>query len=325
MRRREFIILIGSAVVSQSLAVRAQRSGNQPTIGFLGTTTPKVFASWTTAFVQRLRELGWIEGDTVKIEYRWAEGHPERYAEIASEFVRLKVDLIFTTGAAISAAKQATSSIPLVFAVMGDPVGAGVVASLARRGGKVTGISVMAPDLGGKRLGLLHEVVPNFHRLGVLANVAYRPAASEMKEVQAKAGTLGMKVVTIEIQPGQDITAAIAALNGVVDALYAAPDPLVNGSAAQINTSALAARLPTMWAIRESVAAGGLMAYGPSYSEQFRRGAEYVDKILRGANPSDLPVEQPTKFDLVINLKTAKALGVVIPQTLLSTADEVIE
>jgi putative ABC transport system substrate-binding protein len=325
MRRREFIILVGSALAGQTLPVRAQRSSNRPTIGFLGTVTPEVWGPWTNAFVQRLRELGWIDGDTIKIEYRWAEGHPERYAEFASEFVRLKVDLIFTTGAAISAAKQATSSIPLVFAVMGDPVGAGIVASLARPGGNVTGISVMAPDLGGKRLELLHEVVPNLHRLGVIANIAYPPAASEMKRVQAAAETFGMKVVTLEIQAGLDISPAVAALNGVVDALYAAPDPLVNGSAAQINSSALAARLPTMYAIRESVAAGGLMAYGPSYSDQFRHGAEYVDKVLRGAKPSDLPVEQPTKFDLVINLKTAKTLGLTVPTTLRATADEMIE
>jgi putative ABC transport system substrate-binding protein len=324
MRRRDFIKgIAGSAAVWQ-LAARAQQAGKLLTIGFLGTTTPSAYGRWVTAFVQRLDELGWIEGKTVAIEYRWAQGHPERYADIASEFVRLKVDLIFTTGAAVFAAKQATTSIPIVFAVMGDPVGAGVVTSLSRPGGNVTGLSVVAPDLGGKRLEVLGELVPNMHRLLVLGNVGYPPAASEMKEVQATASTLGLEAVALGVRSGQEILSAIANLNGAGDALYAAPDPLVNVNAAEINNAALTARLPAH-GIRENVVAGGLMSYGPSYPDQFRRGAEYVDKILRRAKPADLPMQQPTKFELVINVKIAKALGLVVPPAMLSLADEVIE
>jgi putative tryptophan/tyrosine transport system substrate-binding protein len=324
--RREFITLLGGAVVAWPLTARAQQPAKLPTIGFLGATTPSAQSQWTAAFVQRLRELGWIEGRTVAIEVRWAEGRTERYTEIAAEFVRLKVDVIVTgaTGSVI-AAKQATSVIPIVFTTVGDPVGNNLVASLARPGGNVTGLSVQATDLSSKRLELLREVVPGFRRLAILANVGNPGVVLEMDEVQTAARTLGIEVAILEIRRPEDIAPVLDASRSRADALYICPDPLVGSNRIRINTLALGARLPTMWAVRDSVEAGGLMSYGPSYSDLYRRAAGYVDKILRGAKPADIPVEQPTKFDLVINLTTAKALALSVPPSLLARADEVIE
>jgi putative tryptophan/tyrosine transport system substrate-binding protein len=276
--------------------------------------------------MQRLRELGWIENRTVAIEYRWAEGRPERFAEIAAEFVRLEVNVIVTPAtAAVMAAKQATSVIPIVFGAAGDPVGTGLVASLARPGGNVTGLSIQNPDLAGKRLELLRDVIPGLRRLAILANVGGPSVVLDMREVQATARTLGLDVIPLEIQRAEDIVPTFEALNGRADALYVCLDPLVIAHRVRINTLALAARLPTMHALREYVEAGGLMSYGPNVPDLFRRAADYVDKILRGAKPADLPVEQPTTFELVINLTTAKALGLVIPESFLLRADELIE
>ena len=325
MRRRKFITLLGSAAAAWPLVARAQQAAKLPTIGFLGASTPPAMSPWTAAFVQRLRELGWIEGRTVAIEYRWAEGRSERYAEIAAEFVRLKVDVIVTAGGAVVAVKQATSVIPIVFAVVNDPVGSGLVASLARPGGNVTGLSLQSTDLAGKRLELLREVVPGLRRLAIMANAGYPAAVLEMGEVQATARTLGLEVVTFEIRRAEDIAPAFEAFTGRAEALYVVSDPLVGTHRIRNNTLALGARLPTMHGNREHVEAGGLMSYGPNFPDLYRRAADYVDKILRGAKPADLPVEQPTKFDLVINLKTAKALGLEISPTLLARADEVIE
>jgi putative ABC transport system substrate-binding protein len=323
MRRREFITLLGGAA-AWPLAARAQQK--LPTIGYLGSGTRATQGEWAAAFVQRLRELGWIDARTVAIEYRWAQGRDERAAEIAAEFIRRKVDVIVTSGTpVIVATKQATSVIPIVFAAAGDPVGTGLVASLARPGGNVTGLSNQVPDLAGKRLELLREIVPGLGRLAILGNVGNPVVVLEMREVQATARTLGLEVVTLEIRRGEDIVPAFEALNGRTEALYVVIDPLVNAHRARINTLALAARLPTMHAIREGVEVGGLMSYGPNLPDLFRRAGDYVDKILRGAKPGDLPVEQPTKFDLIINLTTAKALGLEIPPTLLARADEVIE
>jgi putative ABC transport system substrate-binding protein len=283
-------------------------------------------SSWTSAFVQRLRELGWIEGRTVAIEYRWAEGRSERMADIASEFVRLKVAVIVTGGtAAVAAAKQATSVIPIVFGTAGDPVRLGLVASLARPGGNVTGLSNQSTDLPGKRLELMRGVVPSLHRVAVMANVGSLIGALEMDEVKAAARTLDLEVVQLEIRKAEDIGAAMEALKGNVDALYVVTDPIVNTNRVRINTLANMARVPTMYGEKAYVEAGGLMSYAPNFSDLFRRAAEHVDKILRGSNPSDIPVEQPTKFDLAINLTTAKALGVTVPPSLLAQADEVIE
>jgi putative ABC transport system substrate-binding protein len=325
IRRREFLTLLGGAAVTWPVAARAQQAGKLPTIGFLGVTTPASQARHLAEFMQRMRELGWIEGRNIAVEIRWAEGRNERYAEIAAEFVRLKVDIIFTLGGAVAAAKQATSLIPIVFAIASDPIGDGLVASLARPGGNVTGLSQQTTDLVGKRLELLREVRPGLRRLAIMANASYPGAESEMRQVQAAAGTLGMEVVTLEIRRAEDIAPAFEGLQGRADALYVCTEPLVSVSRIRINTLATAARLPTMYGQRDYVETGGLMSYGTNWLSQYRRSAEIIDKILRGTKPADIPVEQPTRFDLTVNLTTAKALGFTIPETFLVRADEVIE
>jgi len=325
IRRREFITLLGGAAATWPLAARAQQPGKPPTIGFLGAGSPSYWGRWVFAFVQRLRDLGWTEGKTVAIEYRWAEGSGERMDEIAAEFVRLKVDLIVTAGAQpVVAAKQATSVTPIVFAAVGNPVGSGLVATLVRPGGNVTGISTQAPDLAGKRIELLREIVPGLGRLAILANVGSSSAALDMAEAQAAASTLGLQVTTLGIRRAEEITPALETLKGA-QAVYVVIDPLLGANRIRIHTLTLAARLPTMHGTREYVEAGGLMSYGPNLSDTFRRAADLTDKILRGTKPADIPVEQPTKFDLAINLTTAKALGLKIPDKLLALADEVIE
>ena len=324
MRRREFITLLGGAA-AWPLAARAQQPGKLPTIGFLGGATWE--SQWVAPFVQRLHELGWSEGRTVAIEYRWTEGRNERAAEIAAEFVRLKVDVIVTYSTPpILAAKQATSVIPVVFAAAGDPVGAGLVASLARPGGNVTGLSLLATDLAGKRIELLREVVPGLRRLAILGNVGNPLVVLEIGQVQAAARTLGLDVITSsEIRKAEDIVPALEAFNGRADAVFVVLDPLISNNRLPIATLTLGARLPTMHGLRELVAAGGLMSYAANFPDLFRRTAGLVDKILRGVKPAEIPVEQPTKFDLVVNLTTAKALGLAIPDSFLIRADEVIE
>jgi putative tryptophan/tyrosine transport system substrate-binding protein len=325
MRRREFMTLLGGAAATGPLAVRAQQPGKLPTIGFLGASTPSAWGHWSNAFVQRLRELGWIEGHTVSIEYRWAEGRGERYSEIAAEFVRLKVDVILTVGGAVPACKQATSVIPIVFAIAVDPVGTGLVASLARPGGNVTGLSMQATDLAGKRLEYLREVLPGLRRFAIMANVGYPASLVEIGEVQAAAGKEALKVEVLGIRSAEDIASAFATLTGATQALYVCGDALVTANRARISTLALGARLPTIYPDRAFLETGGLMAYGANNADLFRRAADYVDKILRGAKPADLPVEQPTKFEFAINLIAAKALGLTVPPMLLGRADEVIE
>jgi len=325
MRRREFMAAIGAAVIWPFTA-DAQRVAKVPTIGFLGQLSESAMSKWTGAFVQQLRELGWVEGRTVAIEYRWAEGRSERFADIAAELVRLKVDVIVTGGTiAILAAKQATSVIPIVFATAGDPVGTGLVANLARPGGNLTGLSNLSADLPSKRLELLREVVPELRRLAIMANIGNAAAVLEMREVQAAARTLGLEVTPLEIRRAEDIAPAIEPLKGHADGLYVVTEALANTNRSAINTLALTARLSTMHAEKGYVEAGGLMSYGPSFPDLYQRAARYVDKILKGAKPSDLPVEQPTKFELVINRKTANALGLTVPTMLLARADEVIE
>jgi putative ABC transport system substrate-binding protein len=325
MRRREFITLAGGAVAAWPLAAGAQQPGKLPTIGFLGSSTPSTFGPWVAAFMERLRELGWAEGRTVAIEYRWAEGHSERFAEIAAELVRLKVDVIVTTGTSVLAAKQATAVIPIVFAVANDPVSTGVVASLARPGGNVTGLSLEAPDLAGKRIGLLREALPGLRRLAIMFNAGYSAAVLETDQIQEAAQALGLETARLEIQRAEDIPPAFEALKGSADALYPVGDALVNTNRIRIMALALAARLPTVCGLREYVEAGGLMSYGPKFTDLFRRAADLVDKILRGAKPADIPVEQPTNFELIINLKTAKAIGITVPESFLLRADKIIE
>jgi ABC-type uncharacterized transport system substrate-binding protein len=325
VRRREFFTLLGGAAAAWPIAARAQQAA-MPTIGFLGATTPSAQKKWTDAFVQRLRELNWIEGRSVTTEYRWADGRTDRAAEIFAEFVRLKVDVIVTHPTALAvAAKQATSLIPIVFALAGDPVGSGLVTSLARPGGNVTGLSLQMPDALTKRLELLREVVPGLRRLTILVNIGNVIAVQEMRSVQELAGALGIETSISEIRRAEDIEAAFDALTGRSEALYVCTEPLVNIHRARINALALNAHLPSVVGFPEFVEAGGLISFGPNYPALFRRAAEFVDKILRGVKPADIPVEQPTKFDLVLNLKTAKALGLEIPPGVLAIANEVIE
>jgi putative tryptophan/tyrosine transport system substrate-binding protein len=322
--RRQFLATLGGGAAAWPLAARAQQGRKPPTIGFLGADA-SAFGPWTAAFVARLHELGWIEGRTIAVEYRWSEGRPERYAEIAAEFIRLNVDVIVMGSIAVPVAKQATSVIPIVFVLALDPVGGGLVASLARPGGNVTGLSIQAADLAGKRIELLREVVPRLRRLAIMRNIGFAEAVLEMGEVQAAARTLGLEVAPLEIRRAEDITPAFEVPKAQADALYVAQDALVAANRTRILTLALRAGLPTIFGTRDFVQAGALMSYGPNFPDQFRRAAELVDKILRGAKPADIPVEQPTKFDLVINLIVAKALGLEIPPTLLARADEVIE
>ena len=320
IRRREFITLLGGAAAAWPLAARAQQPAKLPTIGFLGTATPSMWSHWVAAFVQRLREHGWIDGRNIAIEYRWAEGRTERFAEIAAELVRRKVDVIVTSGGAVVAAKQATSVIPIVFPMAPDPVSSGLVASLARPGGNVTGLSIQSTELATKRLELIREVVPGLRRLAIMGNAGSPAAVLEMSEVQAAARKLGLEVEILEIRRAEDIAPAFESLRDRADALYIGADSLVGANRIRINTLTLGARLPTIYNSREYVELGGLLSYGPSYPDLFRRAAEFVDKILRGAKPGDIPVEQPTKFELIVNQTTAKALGLKIPEAFLLRA-----
>jgi putative tryptophan/tyrosine transport system substrate-binding protein len=325
MKRRAFIAALGGAV-AWPIVARAQQPARLPTVGFFGPVKASIDRLQIAIFVERLRGLGWIEGRNVAMEYRWAEGRMDRYADIAAELVRQKVDVIVTySTSTVVALKRATPVIPIVFVSATDPVGNGLVESLARPGGNATGLSNQSADSVGKRLEILREVVPTLRRLAILYNVGAPNAVLEKEEVQAAAQAVGLEVVTMDIRRPDDITPGFEAIKGRTDALYVVMDPVVSTNRIQINTSAVRERLPTLYVFRELVEAGGLMSYGPNQSDQFRRAAELVDKILRGTKPADIPVEQPTKFDFVINMKTAKALGLDLPQTLLARADEVIE
>jgi putative ABC transport system substrate-binding protein len=324
MRRRDFITLLGGTA-AWPMAARAQQRSKLPTIGVLGAATSSDWSDYVAAFVQRLHELGWIEGRTVAIEYRWAEGRTERFADIAAEFVQMNVNAIVTAANGVLPAKQASSVIPIVFVLANDPVGTGLVASLARPGGNVTGLSIQASDLAGKRLELLREVIPALRRLAILTNVDYAGAVVETEEVREAARTLGLEVIALEIRAGEDIGPAFDLVKDRAQALYLPSDAIVFKNRIRISSLAQNAGLPMITVFRDYVTAGSLMSYGPNYPNLFRRAADYVDKILRGTKPSDIPVEQPTKFDLVINLTTAKALGLTIPESFLLRADEVIE
>ena len=325
IRRREFISLLSSTAATWPLGARAQQSAKLPTIGFLGSSTASGWAPWTAAFQQRLRELGWIEGHNVAIEYRWAEGRNERGAEIAAEFARLKVNVIVTTGSSALAVKEVIAAVPVVFALWADPIGSGYIASLARPGGNATGLSIQTLDTAGKRLELLREVLPTLQRLAILARLDNPSNVVEAREVEGAARTLGLEVVTWNVRRTEDIAPAFEQLKGRADAIHVVSDPLLLANGIRINTLALGARLPTMYSFREGVELGALMSYGANFPKLWQRAADLVDKILRGAKPGDIPVEQPTKFDLIVNLITAKALGLEVPPMLLARADEVIE
>src|SRR5262245_23695036 len=326
MKRRHFITLLGGAAAAWPFAARAQ-SAKLPTIGFLGPSTPLAMSQWVAAFAQRLRELGWTEGRTVAVEYRWAEGRSERLAEIAAEFVRLKVDVIVTYATPpVIAAKQATGVIPIVAAVMGDPVGTGLVDSLARPGGNVTGFMNYEYSLSAKWLELLKEIAPNITRVAVLRDPTFGSSTSQFAVIQAAAPSFRTETIPVNVRDAGEIERAVAAFahrpNGC---LIATATGQTVAHRDLIVTLAARHKLPTVYYERFFVAAGGLMSYGPDQLEQYRRAAGYVDRILKGEKPADLPVQAPTKFDLVINLKTAKALGLAVPPTLLARADEVIE
>jgi putative tryptophan/tyrosine transport system substrate-binding protein len=325
MKRREFIGLVGGAAATWPVSVLAQNAEKVPTLGYLGAQSQATDLWRRSAFAQRLGELGWVDGRNVRIEYRWADGRVDRAAEIAAEFVRLRVDVIVTYGDGyVLAAKQATSTIPIVFAAAGDPVGNGLVASLAQPGGNVTGRSLQLGDTAGKRLEILREVMPALRYVAILFN-ADLGANSEQTRLPEAARTLNLEIIRSEIRPAEEVGSAIESLKGRAEALYVCTDPFVNTIAARINAAALAARLPVMHSFRTNAEAGGLISYGPDIPDLSRRAADSVGKILRGTKPADIPIEQPVKFELFINLKTAKALGLSVPPTLLARADEVIE
>jgi putative ABC transport system substrate-binding protein len=327
MLRRDFITLLGSAAAAWPLAARAQQPERVRRIGLLlGEANDADGQLRLKPFQQELGRLGWTEGLNLTIDVRWAEGRTDRFADIVAEFVRLNADVIVTQGTPSTVmAKQATSAIPIVFVAATDPLGTGLVASLARPGGNVTGLSSQSRDVAHKRVELLREIFPGLGRLGVLADADNVAAALELRDVEQAAHMLGVEIVPIEVRRAQDIAPAIEAQQGRGHALYAVADSLINSNTRRINLTALAARLPTVHARRTQVDAGGLMSYGPNFPDLYRRAADFVDKILRGTKPADIPVEQPTKWELFINLTTARALGLTVPQTLLVSADEVIE
>jgi putative tryptophan/tyrosine transport system substrate-binding protein len=324
MERRQFIRALCSGVAAWPLAAYAQQGDEPRRIGVLGADAT-VWKPWMAAFIARLRELGWIVGANIAIEYRWAEGRSRRVSEIAAEFLRQDVDVIVTYGSAVSLLKQATTTIPIVFAVAFDPVRDGLVQSLAHPGGNVTGMSIQQLDLVGKRLELLREAIPQLHRLAIVADAGYAEPMLEADRVKSTAQALGLEAARLGIWGSQDITPALEALKGKADALYVVSDALIAANRTRIIRLALSEGLPTILGYDDYVEAGGLMSYGPNYADLFRRAAEMVDKILHGTKPSDIPVEQPTKFDFAVNVKTAATLGLVIPPTLLAAADEIIE
>ena len=322
MRRRDFLVTVGG-IAASPFAVRAQQTARLPVVGFMGAATPGAWRPWTAAFARRMAELGWIDGKTVRIEYRWAEGSEDRYGQIGAEFVRLGANVLVAVGG--DAARKATSKIPIVVALMSDPVGTGLVSSLARPGGNLTGMSIQSTDLAGKRIELLKEAIPALKRFVILAYVDYAGTQRDVEAVHAVSKSIDVEPVTLPIHRASDIEPAFATLDPQLQAMYVPPNILVNTNRVLINELARQRRLPTLHGFREYVDSGGLMSYGPNTTTLFRRAAEYVDKILRGAKPDDLPVEQPTEFDLVINLKIAKAIGFEFSSSFLARADEVIE
>ena len=326
MHRRQFISLVGGATV-WPLAARAQPE-RMRRIGVLmpADENDPEQKRRLSAFLQRLRELGWIEGRNVAIEYRWAEGRNEPLPEIARDLVRLNVDVIVTSGnEAVRASKQATLVIPIVFTVAGDPLGTGLIASLARPGGNVTGLSLQQTDLAGKRVDLLRRLLPDMRRLAVMANVANPGAAPEMDELEAACRGLGLDLARFEIRRAGDIAPAFESLKGKAEALYVVGDSLMLTNRVRISILAVAARLPTIYNNAALVESGGLLSYGPNISDMYRRTAELVDKIRRGTRPAEIPVEQPTNFDFVINLTTAQVLGLTIPPTIRALTTVLIE
>jgi putative tryptophan/tyrosine transport system substrate-binding protein len=324
VKRREFIGLVGGAALSRSLDARAQLV-KVPTVGILGAGAESSWAPNISAFRQRLSELGWIDGRTVTIVTRWAEGKSDRFAEIAAEFVQRNVDVILTAGSAIPAVKQATSTIPVVFAVAVDPLASGFVASLARPGGNVTGLSLQSSEMVFKRVALLREAIPGLTRLAVLANAGYIGAVHESAAAEAAARHFGLDVDALDIRSTSELAPAIESLRGKTRAVYICQDSFVVANLIRINGLARDAGVATMWGARAFCEADGFISYGADEVDLFRRAGDYVDKILKGTKPADIPVEQPTKIELVFNLKTAKILNLNIPPNVLALANDVFE
>jgi putative ABC transport system substrate-binding protein len=327
MGRAVGVIALALGVLVGPLAADAQQGAKVPRIGLLSPFSPSATALWHQAFRQGLRDLGWVEGKNISIEYRYAEGRNDRLPDLAADLVRLKVDIIV---AAVNtdalAAKHATRAIPIVMASAGDPVAGGLVESLARPGGNITGLSQIAPEMAGKRLELLKEIVPKLSRVAALWNPQGTTSPLSWKELQLPARELGVQLHSLEARSSNDFAKAFEdATRARAGALAVMPDPLFAGNLKRIADLAVKSRLPSIFHLREFADLGGLMAYGPDRSDMFRRAATFVDKILKGAKPAELPVEQPTKFELVINLKTAEALGLTIPQSVLIRADQMIQ
>jgi len=325
--RRTFIKVLTGGLLGAPLAVEAQQARKSMTVGYLGSSSPSLESNLVDAFREGLRQLGYEEGQNLAIKYRWAEGRQDHYAGLARELVDLKPDVILTAGTpATLAAKRATQSIPIVSAAMGEPVEVGLVSSLAKPGGNVTGLAALAPELEAKRLELLKEVVPKLSRVAVLVNSTNPLTAVAWKDTQRAAKTLGVALHRVEVKAPDDLDGALATIKlAHVHGLTLIPDRLLLLYRARIIDFAKTHHLPGIFPFRQFAQEGGLMVYGPDYTDMFRRAASYVDRIFKGAKPADLPIEQPTKFELIINLKTAKALGLTIPPSLLARADQVIE
>jgi putative ABC transport system substrate-binding protein len=327
MRRRQFITLLGGAAATWPLAARAQQPAKIPRIGFLGNSTATMEANLIGPLRDGLRELGYEEGRNVIIEFRWADGKYDLFPALVAELLAAKVDVIITAGTpATLAIKKATSTVPLVFIAVGDPVGTGVVPNLGRPGGNITGLSSIAPDLEGKRLELLREVVPKLSHVAFFLNPANAFHTASMRQARVAAQSLGIKLQPMEVNKSEQLDGAFASIvKEKPDALLILADRIFLHNRKRMMEFAIQQRLPSVNAYRELVEAGGLISYGPSYEDMHRRAAVYVDKILKGTKPADLPIEQPTKFTLLINLKTAKTLGLTVPPTLVARADELIE
>ena len=327
MKRKITVLTLCAMLFALSLPAQAQQPKKVPRIGFLSSASPAALSARTEAFRQALRELGYVEGKGIVIEYRYAEGKLDRLSKLAAELVRLKVDVIVTAGPTVTrAVKEATVTIPIVMAVDTDPVGNGFVASLARPGGNITGLSTLSPEISGKQLELLKEIVPKLSRLAVLGNSNEPANPQSLREIELAAGAFGVKLQYLDVPGPKDIeTAFRSATKGRAEAVLTLPSAVLNFQRNQIADLAVKSQLPAMYYTPEWVEDGGLMSYGVSFTDLFRRAATYVDKILKGAKPADLPVEQPKKFEFIINLKTAKQIGLTIPPNVLARADKVIK
>jgi putative ABC transport system substrate-binding protein len=327
LKRREFMALLGGAAASWPLAARAQSPRKVPRIGVLLPGTAASFALRTTAFLEGLRDLGYVDGQTIAIEWKWGQDRVEGLPELAADLVGRNVDVIVTGGTpAAKALKTATGTIPIVMAIIGDPVAAGLVHSLARPGGNATGFSIVAPELSGKRLELLKEIVPEISPVAVMLNTRNPQSQFELNEMQAAARAMGLQLHPVQVSPEDTLEQAFAAMGTAsVRALVVLTDPIFFSQRKRIVDLATRSRLPAMYFFQEFAEGGGLVSYGPSDTDLYRRSATYVDRILQGAKPGELPIQQPTKFDLIINLKAANALGLNISPLLLARADKVIE